>query len=166
MCNFDDGRQNRWENLLVAESFSCRAYTQHCQRAHQRHLRLVLLHRLIQQLDAKIQRGQLHCLLSARNRVCLALDVRLGLTVRSHVVFAVVILVTTATAIIITIAVSSGDLLLRGRHQSMERDSLTVVETVRRRLPCVVLLRPDEKCHHLLPRPALLVHSIAVSIWL
>jgi hypothetical protein len=79
---------------------------------------------------------------------------------RFHVFFTAAVFVTAAVAV----ALSSGDLLPRSRYQSLERVFLTIVESVRRRLPCIVILRPDEKYHHLLPQLALFTHSFAVLI--
>jgi hypothetical protein len=92
----------------------------------------------------------------------LALVLCPGFTVRFHVFFTAAVFVTAAVAV----ALSLGDLLPRGRYQSLERVFLTIVESVQRRLPCIVMLCPDEKHHYLLPRLALFAHSFAVSIWL
>jgi hypothetical protein len=86
----------------------------------------VLLHCLIQQLDTKFQRRQLQRLRSSGYRVSLALVLCPGFTVRFHVFFTAAVFVTTAVAV----ALSSGDLLLRSRYQSLERVFLTIVESV------------------------------------
>jgi hypothetical protein len=104
----------------------------------------------------------LHRLRSSGYHVSLALVLCPGFTVRFHVFFTAAVFVTAA----VTVALSSGDLLPRGRYQSLERGFLTIVESVRRCLPCIVMLRPDEKYHHLLLRLALFAHSFAVSILL